>query len=627
MEHTQSGMFYLRRFESLSSGGDEFDLRQVVEGATPDHAAELIYVMRRYARFRRLAGELADFEEFRRALPWLFECEELLRTAVEAVLESAVLLGRDHFAVAKSLSRAHPLAVAAIETAMRRWENDATARGPGGGRTLPADFGPASMDGSPRYHLLARLGSGPNGEVYEAIDRETYISEPSASVAVKIFHRRVGPSRDRTGSYQENLRQAVGPGVCQYVDAGVAPSGEEYLVSRLALRCTPLQAGPARGRAAIREAVRRTIQIATALEPIHAVGVTHGWLKPTNVLVDPSGAIVLTDLGLCRMNPESLDATGCYSDRAGLAFAAPELLAEHASPTPAADVYGLGAMLYWLLSGDLPNGAHARDAHALLMDRIPCERRLPPAVPSDLATICYRAMAIEPRDRWCSVSEMRNLLEIWLTGRPVPGVTTGWLFRRKRAVRALPAAAVCAACSLGAVAVGGSVTGSAWTDRMAALQADFEHRERLANERATMAEERATGIERMSRENTRSTLEAIRIWKDTLITSPDDAGASTLLLEVVARSPLATDHVRDDLLPHSAQVARRKADSTQNDQTIEALIWQLMAGFKLMEVGDGDYTEYLTRARAMLASITDPSDPWLAIIDDALNREPGTSPD
>ncbi|MCC5823741.1 MAG: serine/threonine protein kinase [Phycisphaerales bacterium] len=626
---------YLERLRALIRSGESFDLRRVVAGAGPEDEEALAVAVREYGRFRRLEGEVVEIEEFRLALPWLYESDAVLGAAVEAVLESTLLLGRDHLAAGRSISRAHPLAATAVGRAMERFRNGGS-EAEGVSVPLPRDFGPEGVDGEPRYRLLATVGSGPNGTVYEAVDREAYTSEGSPTVAVKMLRRRSDQAgmMDRFAAELERLRRAGGGAVVPLIDAGVAPSGEAYLVYRL-VRGDRLRRDALEGRAAAREAVRRTLGVARGIEPLHAMGVAHGWLKPTNVIVTRTGELALTDLGLGLLRPEPLDTHGRYTEKAGLAFVAPEVLSDGGLPTPAADLYGLGTLLYWLLTGRLPNGEHAQQAHGLLMDRVPVERSFPSWVGAELRAVCLGAMSSDPRSRPCSVTAWCDQLERWLAGRPLPGITGGWAARRKLARSAAP---VTAALLLGA---GAAFVGThqwterRWDQRSESLRSEFQiasataaaqrdaaeawAEQTAANARETL--ERAERMEARTQQRIDTVHRSIGEWAESIIRSiSDKTGMPIALLEVVSRFPLIRPEDTENLLPMAAQSARINADRTADEKTMESVVWQTLAALKLYEVRHPACVVYIERARDLITELKGPDDPWATALGEMLKR-------
>ena len=105
----------------------------------------------------------------------------------------------------------------------------------------------------------------------------------------------------------------------------------------------------ARGHLSVGESVTVLVPVARALAGLHAVGVAHGDVSPANVLLESSGRPLVSDLGLARLAGER--CTTAHRETHGTpGFVAPEVL-RGAEPTPASDVYAVGALAWWGVSG------------------------------------------------------------------------------------------------------------------------------------------------------------------------------------------------------------------------------------------------------------------------------------
>ncbi len=151
-------------------------------------------------------------------------------------------------------------------------------------------------------------------------------------------------------------------------------------------------------------AVEMTDQLLAALEPVHAMGLHHGDLTPSNVLVQPSG-VRLLGLGIApllrRMGPDATGPTGRGSGPNARRYLAPEILQNRLvgddAPGPASDIYAVGALLHRLLTG-LPPGEELDEDARERLEANP-----------ELATIIQRAMSESPSDR-PSIEALRAML-------------------------------------------------------------------------------------------------------------------------------------------------------------------------------------------------------------------------
>jgi serine/threonine-protein kinase len=211
------------------------------------------------------------------------------------------------------------------------------------------------------------------------------------------------------------------------------------------------------------------LDVCAALDHAHGRGVWHLDIKGGNVKLGPAGAAVVLDWGLARL---AAPAEGEPPTRAGSAggtpaFMAPEQAESSASRLgPHTDVYGLGALLYLLLTGRPPHpNAAGRDRDELaaaLRRPVTPPRVVWPGVPAALEAICLKALAAGPVDRYGSVAELRAEVQHWMADEPVsayrerlPARLARWGRRHKRAATGVVAVLVTAvlALAVGLVAV------------------------------------------------------------------------------------------------------------------------------------------------------------------------------
>jgi eukaryotic-like serine/threonine-protein kinase len=159
-----------------------------------------------------------------------------------------------------------------------------------------------------------------------------------------------------------------------------------------------LQSRLREGPLPIAEAICIFRQVAEATGHAHTHGIVHCDLKPGNVLVDRAGRAVVTDFGFAHIVAGGA-AVGAIGGTSG--YIAPEILQLESPPTPAADIYALGALLWTLTTGGLPDaGDHPAD--------------VPNGPPPDLQAICRRCLAEEPDRRY---RDVRERLAALATGR------------------------------------------------------------------------------------------------------------------------------------------------------------------------------------------------------------------
>lgn len=354
-----------------------------------------------YGEFRRLkeAGENPDIEAFAARFP-AFDAD--LRRQLEVA----------------SWSDDEPHAT---ETGNRSTVRDL--------RAFPCAFGP--------YDLLAVLGQGGTATVYRARHREL-----GREVALKVLRENLSSS-SRLRTRFENEARAISrlnhPQIVPIYEIGDC-RGERYFTTKLYAQGSLAQRlghfhGNWRAAAALVEKVARGVQYA------HEHGVLHRDLKPQNVFLESDECPVVGDFGLAMSLTDGSDLTRTGEIIGTLNYLAPEcLLGDRARVGIRTDVYGLGAILYQLLSGRCPFDG---ESQLELLDSVrrrdpPAPQRLVPSVPTDLDTICRKAMAKQPDQRYASASALADDLRCFLEGRSIAARPVGIWRQAARWIRLNP---------------------------------------------------------------------------------------------------------------------------------------------------------------------------------------------
>jgi eukaryotic-like serine/threonine-protein kinase len=249
-----------------------------------------------------------------------------------------------------------------------------------------------------RYDVLERVGSGGMGEVYRARDREL-----DELVALKVIRTDVDDpdAIERFRNEIKLARRVTHHNVARMFELGWAEG---------VMFCTmELVAGESLADRLARERRLPAAQaVAVAGAPAaHAAGIIHRDIKPANVLIANDGRVVLADFGIAAADTENRDGNTAGTP----AYMAPEQ-ARGEPPTPAADVYAVGVLLYEMLVGQR---AFPGPVAKVVADKQEVERLAVTAgdIPGELANVVGRATARRPEDRVPTAAALRRELAPW----------------------------------------------------------------------------------------------------------------------------------------------------------------------------------------------------------------------
>src|SRR5258705_3796637 len=198
----------------------------------------------------------------------------------------------------------------------------------------------------------------------------------------------------------------------------------------------------------IRRAVELIAKVSRTVHYANEHGILHRDIKPGNILLDKTGEPHLTDFGLARLVESESTVTRTLEVLGTPSYMAPEqAVGNNAQLTSATDVYGLGAVLYQLLTGHPPfAGGTTYETMKLLLDTEPRQPRLlNPKVDRDLSTICLKCLEKDPKRRYASALSLAEDLEHWLKHEPIRARRTGLFTRGKKWLRRNPSIAAMAA--------------------------------------------------------------------------------------------------------------------------------------------------------------------------------------
>jgi hypothetical protein len=290
------------------------------------------------------------------------------------------------------------------------------------------------------YEMLRELGCGGMGVACEARQRRL-----QCNVALKMLRR------DRPISAVERQRfQAEAEAIAALDHPHIVPIYEVGELEGQAFFCMKLVRGGSlaehlpRFSADGRAAARLLARIARAVHDAHQRGVLHRDLKPSNILLDSDGLPYVTDFGLAKRLESGADLTQSGAIVGTPGYMAPEqATGKKETITTAADVYGLGAVLYALLTGRPPfTGETPLDTLTKVREQEPeSPSNDNPRVDRELEAICLKCLEKEPRRRYASAEALADDLERWLNGEPIQARAVGRLERLGRWCRRNPVVA------------------------------------------------------------------------------------------------------------------------------------------------------------------------------------------
>ena len=194
----------------------------------------------------------------------------------------------------------------------------------------------------------------------------------------------------------------------------------------------------------IRQAAELIAKVARTVHYAHEHGILHRDIKPGNILLDAKGEPLLTDFGLARLVEAESTITRTREALGTPSYMAPEQAAgEQRKLSNATDVYGLGAVLYQLLTDHPPfAGGTTYETIKLLLDTEPRQPRLlNPKIDRDLSTICLKCLEKDPQRRYPSALALAEDLERWLKHEPIRARRTGVFTHARKWVRRNPSIA------------------------------------------------------------------------------------------------------------------------------------------------------------------------------------------
>jgi len=298
------------------------------------------------------------------------------------------------------------------------------------------------------YLLIDKLAEGGMGVVFKA--RQIRLNR---IVALKTIKTGI-LAKDRELRLFQSEAEAVAaldhPNIVPILEVG--EHGGLYYYSMKLIRGRTVQASLTRFKDQPAAIARLVEQVADAIHHAHQRGVLHRDLKPSNILVDVQGKPHVIDFGLAKRLETDSDSTtvsaavGTPSYAVGTpSYMAPEQAEGRRDKlTTATDVYGLGTILYALLTGKPPfHSSSAPETMRQVVNEEPKRpRAINPQVDRDLETICLKCLEKAPKNRYGTASELADDLNRWLGGKPILARPASTTERISKYIRRHPAISV-----------------------------------------------------------------------------------------------------------------------------------------------------------------------------------------
>src|SRR5262249_17400995 len=304
------------------------------------------------------------------------------------------------------------------------------------------------------YELLEEIGRGGQGVVYRAHQKSL-----NRTVALKIIALGHWASKAHVKRFRREAEAAASlehPRIVPIYEVGER-DGQCYFSMKF-IEGGQLDEVVTREPMPIRQAAELVAKVARTVHYAHEHGILHRDIKPGNILLDANGDPHLTDFGLARLLDTQSSVTRTIDVLGTPSYMAPEQAAgETAKLGKTTDVYGLGAILYQLLTGQPPfAGGTTYETIRLLRDTEPRPPRLlNPKVDRDLSTICLKCLEKDPMRRYPAAAALAEDLEHWLKHEPIQARRTGIFARGKKWVRRNPTSALLAASLIALAATAG----------------------------------------------------------------------------------------------------------------------------------------------------------------------------
>lgn len=269
-----------------------------------------------------------------------------------------------------------------------------------------------------RYQLERPLGSGGMAVVYRAHDHML-----ERSVAIKVLREDYSRDPDFRERFRQEARSAANlshPNIVTVHDFGI-DQGRLFIVMEYVPGTNLNAMLQNRGRFTMEEAIPLMTQACAGVGYAHRAGIVHCDIKPHNFLITPDNRLKVTDFGIARalasIHPDEQSDVVWGSPQ----YFSPEQAAGSA-PSPASDVYSLGVVMYFLLTGRLPFTASSSSELAQLHRTAPPvpPRHFNPNLPPTLEQIVLKVLSKEPSQRYRTADQLGRVLITFSSPKAAP---------------------------------------------------------------------------------------------------------------------------------------------------------------------------------------------------------------
>src|SRR5437667_8945791 len=307
------------------------------------------------------------------------------------------------------------------------------------------------------YELLEEVGRGGQGVVFRARQEGR-----ARTVALEVLSFGQWASKAHLERFRREAEAAASldhPGIVPIYEVGER-DGSCYFSMKF-VEGGQLDEVTKRTPMSIRQAAELIAKVARTVHYAHEHGILHRDIKPGNILLDAKGDPHLTDFGLARLVESESSVKHTREVLGTPSYMAPEqAVGNNAAVGSVTDVYGLGAVLYQLLTGHPPfAGGTTYETIKLVLETEPRQpRQLNPKIDRDLSTICLKSLEKDPKRRYPSALALAEDLERWLKHEPIQARHAGVFTRGRKWVQRNPTSALLAAALVAfAAAVGWNI--------------------------------------------------------------------------------------------------------------------------------------------------------------------------